>query len=241
MNGRSTLRKSHGLAVNVRTCGFVCLLLACSNTFYGNYAGATEQPVLYVEGQQHSIGFGTYTTGPIKTLDDLPDEIKAKLEAHLIKRLGQDYFRRLSVSGGQIVDLEELYRINPRAKNYQWKVFSYRIGFRISAPEKGIRQFNGYIELDRNGDLLKDIEFPAVTKAPWKGNFVSFESALKTAEKFGMIAISSQIKYSSRKDVLMFVMQERIPRDTVSGNIRVISINAHTGELISDDMGLYIK
>lgn len=226
--------------MNDRTIAFVCLFLALSNTVYGSYAAA-EQLTVYVEGQQHSISLGSYETKSITKLDDLPAEIKAKLETHLVKRLGKDYFRRLSVSGGQFVDREELYRINPQAKNYQWEVFAYRIGFKISDPENGIREFNGYIELEQDGGILREIEYPAVAMAPWKANFVSFASALEMAKKLGMSVTRSQIKYSPEEDVLMFVIQERIPRDTVSGDIRVISINAHTGEVISDDMAFYTR
>src|SRR5688572_6110525 len=79
----------------------------------------------YVEGWPSSTYLGEYKAKEVKSLDDLPDAIRAKLIAHMLNRLGPEYFSRLNVEAGQIVDFDELHRVNPRAKNYRWQVFAY--------------------------------------------------------------------------------------------------------------------
>lgn len=199
-------------------------------------ARAADQTPIYAEGPKSSTYLGSYKPKLITRLGDLPAAVQLKLTAHLIERLGAEYFGRLTVSDGQIVDREELYRAHPAARNYKLTVFAYRIGFRISDPDKGIKQFNGYIRLNSDGSVLREIEFPAVARMPWKGHFVSLAWAVEKARTLGLSVARAEMAYLPEEDVLAFVLRERFPQHgDSSGWVRTLRINAHTGDVIRDD------
>jgi hypothetical protein len=205
------------------------------------HANAFKSPLDYVEGPKSSIYTGSYRAEELRSFGDLPADVQAKLTTHLTERFGENYFRRLSVSDGQIVDHEEMHRIDPGTKNYQWTVFAYRVGFRISAPEKGIKEYNGYIELNRDGSILREIEFPNVAIVPWKAEFVSFASAMHTAESLGATVAQARVQYCREEDAIVFVLQEAFRPGLVSENVRSITINAHSGAVLSDKRHLLIR
>lgn len=91
-----------------------------------------------IQGQESSVSLGNYNAVEPKTFEELPAEIRSKVNAYLIDRLGKDYLARLQFVGGQVVDFEELYRINPGAKQYKWKVFAYRLGIESPCRKRGL-------------------------------------------------------------------------------------------------------
>ena len=233
--------RQHSVVCKQTMAGPILLtVIALLSMHSGAKAGDARSPT-YAERQTSRTYLGSYQAKELGTLDDLPAEIKTRLTAHLIDRLGPDYFDRLRLEGGQIVDFDELYRVHPQARHFRWKVFAYRIGFRISEPEKGIKEFNGYIELNSDGSVLKEIEFPAVARAPWKADFVSLASAIETAGRRGLVVAWAEIRYLPEADILTFDLREDFPRDLVAAKVRVITVNAHTGEVVSDNRHSVIR
>lgn len=190
-----------------------------------------------VQGQESSVSFGDYTPKKPGTPQELPSEIQRKLNAYLTDRLGKNYLARLRFIGGQVIDFEELYRVNPNARQYKWKIFAYRLGYRISAPEKGIESYVGYVELDRDGNVQKDIEFPAVRRFPAKGDFVTLEAARKRALRAGMSPEAAELRYSREHDSLVFRLTQTISRHSGGRIVRRIDIDAHSGKLLRDVKG----
>jgi len=190
-----------------------------------------------VQGQESSVSFGNYSPKEPTTLEELPIEIRSKLNAYLIDRLGKNYLARLQFVGGQVVDFEELYRINPGAKEYKWKIFAYRLGYRISVPEKGIASYIGYVELDREGNVQREIEFPAVRRFPPKGDFVTLGTARERAIRAGMSPERAEMLYSPQDGSLVFRLTQTTSRSSGGGIIRYIDIDAHTGALLRDFKG----
>jgi hypothetical protein len=194
---------------------------------------AAQQPAT-VENHPNFVSLGNYEATKPASLADLPQAIVAKLNRHLVERFGADYYARLSFAGGQIVDFDELYRVNPSAKQYQWKVFAYRLGFMISAPEKGIKAYYGFIELDRNGDVQKEIEFPAVRLSPVKADFITLDSAYQRSIEAGLSPVLAELQYSKQQDSIVIRLSRQIADNGLTITYRTIEIDAHTRELLRD-------
>jgi len=192
-------------------------------------AAPAKQPT--VANWPASVFFGDYKPVEPKTLDEIPGQIRRKLHAHLIDRLGEKYVARLRFAGGQIVDHDELYRVDPSA-NYQWKVFAYSLIFRISAPEKGITAYYARIELDKNGDVIRDIELPPVRRLPIKQNFIPLSQAYASASKhkFDRNSTRPEIVYDRDIESIVFQLNEVIGREPQID--RIIEIDAHSGRVL---------
>jgi hypothetical protein len=178
-----------------------------------------------------SVYFGDYKPTEPKSLDEIPDQIRRKLQAHLIERLGEKYFARLAFAYGQVVDDDELKRVDPGA-NYQWKVFAYSLAFRISAPEKGITAHFARIELDKNGDVIQDIELPPVRRLPLKQDFIPLSQAYATASqhKFDRNKLRPEIAYDRDIESIVYHLSEVIGLQPQTD--RIIEIDAHSGRIL---------
>jgi hypothetical protein len=193
-------------------------------------AGAkAKQPT--VANAPASVLFSDYEPVEPNSLDELPREIRRKLQAHLIERLGEKYFARLTFAYGQIVDHDELKRVDPKA-NYQWKVFAYSLTFRISAPEKGITAYFSRIELDKNGDVIEDIELPPVRRLPLKQDFIPLSQAYMRASrhKFDRNKLRPEIAYNREIESIVYQLSEVIGLQPQTD--RVIEIDAHSGRVL---------
>ena len=73
--------------------------------------------------------FGLYKPPNPQSLADIPESIRLELIAHLQKRLGESFYRRLEFAGGQVVDIDDLRRIDPSSMNYRWEVPAYDLHF----------------------------------------------------------------------------------------------------------------
>jgi len=182
-----------------------------------------------------SVSLGNYQAKKPQSLEELPKEIRQKLETHLKSRLGEVFYSKLKLSGGQIVDFEELYKIEPNAKNYQWKVFTYRLTFMFSEPEKGIEAFHAAIELDFGGNVIKEIELPEIAKNLQKANIFPLSEAKKIAKKkrFPLERTLIELYYNSGSDSLEWSFKYKLKGDRFVWTTRYLQINAHTGEILS--------
>jgi len=182
-----------------------------------------------------STYFGNYKPREPKSLNELPDEIRRKIEDHLKSRLGAEFYSKLRLSGGQIVDFNELYRVEPDARNYKWKIFAYSLNFILSEPKKGIKAYHARILLDSDGSILREIDLPQIARNFEKANVISLAAARKIAakHKFPLNRANAQISYDSEKDSLVWTLEYKLRGDKYVWVDRIIRIDAHSGEIIS--------
>ena len=182
-----------------------------------------------------STSFGKYNPREPKSLSALPDKIRVKVENHLKARLGDMFYSKLQLSGGQIVDFDELYRVEPGAKNYKWNIFTYSLNFLLAEPKKGIKAYHARILLDSEGNVLQEIDLPQTAKNPEKANIISLAEARKIAakHKFPPNRADAKISYDSERDSLVWTLGYRLKGDKYVWVDRIIRIDAHSGEVIS--------
>ncbi len=162
-------------------------------------------------------------------LYDIPKAIREQLRAHLVDRLGDAYFTKLSFAFAQTVDFDRLYKEEPGARDYKWTVFAYRLVFRIAAPEKGITAYFAAIELDKNGAVIKEIELPPVRRAPHKANFIPLTQAYAIAAKNGFATGSAwaELVYDPKIESVIYRLSERM-----NNGDRTIEVDAHNGDVV---------
>ncbi len=179
------------------------------------------------------VYFGDYKPIEPKSLNEVPEPIRRKLRSHLLERLGERYLSRLTFAGGQLVDRDELYRVDPGAKNYKWPLFAYALFFRISVPEKGIEAYYAGIRLDQNGNVMQEIELPPVRRLPLKQDFLALTQAYAIAAKhnYNRNRLRPEIAYNRHIESIMYRLSEMISGDPATD--RVIEIDAHSGRVIS--------
>ena len=181
-----------------------------------------------------SHDFSPYEPKEPSSMNDLPDTIRTKLESHLIDRLGPAFYSKLVFNKGQIVDLEELYKINANAKNYKWTPYSYYLCFSLPNKEQF---FTAHIVLDKYGNVKEEIDLPDIKNNPYKENILTFELAKSIAKKNKCYnnKTATSLEYDSTTDLLewhFYFSNGRYYKDGSHSSILFI-INAHDGSIIS--------
>jgi hypothetical protein len=176
-----------------------------------------------------SRAMGGYEPDEIQSMVDLPTGIRAAVHENLEQRLGTEFLEQLEFSGGEIVDFEELYRINPGARDYRWIVPKYRLFFSFRARDLGIKEYRAEVELDENGAVISDIDLPRIAENPSKGTFVPFRIARKAATDRRFHATKVQIEYMEKFDAIVW----RFERWDGAAH-RYLAVSAHTAEVLDE-------
>jgi hypothetical protein len=209
----------------------VAIVLAAAWT---SAAGPAKPQQTSVESGVSIVSTGDYKPIEPQSLDEIPQDVRERLQTHLLDRLGKDYLASLTFAGGQIVDFDRLYVEEPNAKNYKWTVFAYRLLFRLAAPDKGITEYVAAIELDKNGGVIKEIELPPVRRSPLKANFISLTKAYATAaaHRFDVQQTSAELIYDRVTESIAYRLRQTVAYRSPTGTDRVIEIDAHSGRVL---------
>jgi hypothetical protein len=90
-------------------------------------------------------------------------------------------YARLQFTGGQIVDIDRLYKVEPDAREYEWVIPTYLLHFEITFGDDPAERFCAEIALDADGRVLDDIGLPRTADDPLKIAVVSKAKALQAA------------------------------------------------------------
>lgn len=198
-------------------------LLAC--------AGCVQEGAVKYPGWTY---MGEYEPANPSSLDELQQNIREKVVEHLKSRLGEDFFRKLRFTGGQVVDFTELYRVNPRAKHYEWTVHAYDLHFEFTMPNKGIKSYTAQIKLNSDGSVLSEIDLPDFARHPEKLNFTSIAKVKRVAEKagFDLTEAETEIDYDLRQDSIIWRFTKVVSDDGLIIQYKNIEVDAHSGIVI---------
>lgn len=212
------------------------LILTCSIRQYGQ--------TYY----KHSCGFAfhscilskMYTPRDIKSLEQLPDTVKSKLEIYLKNYLTEPFYNRIKLVEGREIDVTKMEIACPEIKNYQWKVPRYDLMFAFSDSAHQIGQYSFCIELNPKGDIVdlqdKKIDKIDITRFSNADTvlFISPATAKKIAKK-----------YNNKKKaiILLSFHKQRIAWTFRTGQrdekniyfIQEVYIDAHNGQLLGID------
>jgi hypothetical protein len=186
---------------------------------------------------------GLYRPNALKSLAALSEEVRLKVDRHLRERFGNDYYSKLVFIAGASVDLAELYRVEPNARNWKWRIYTYELVFKYSDRKKGLDKYYARIKLDSNGSVLKEIDLPEVSREPHKANIISVNEAIEIAEKRGFHSKSVDIdmKYDEDAGSLTWTLYSFAHQDRFTATRRVIKIDAHSSAVLNDSYESGIK
>lgn len=126
-----------------------------------------------------------YEPSSIESLDELPPEVRGRLSAYLDDYLGPDYVSKLKLTGGQLLDREELLAKVPESVDFKWKAPKYNL-FLVLPVAGSSRGLCGSVELDDDGTVMSPIGFPKLREHPERGKIASSREATRVAERNGV-------------------------------------------------------
>lgn len=201
-----------------------------------------KNPLLIYLGCSYT-GFGIYHPKRATTLMDIPADISNKLVNHLVDRLGADYYSRIKLTDGQIVDLNRLYTVERNAKNYKWKPYSYYLCFSFKDEAKGIGLYTAQIVLDNIDNIVKEIKLPDIKSNPQKANLLPLDNIRQIAKKNGFDDRLEHIELGYDEDVgsIAWYFKKITDDNGLSFEMKTMSIDAHNGKLLKMETNYGIR
>ena len=175
-----------------------------------------------------NVSLYPYSPKSVNKLSELPANIQEKVAIHLIDRLGDDFYKNLKFTSGVVVSFDDLRRVRPNA-DFKWKVFTYDLEYTFAMRDEGIKSYAAHIWLDEKGDVLKEIDLPAIRQNPDKAKIISVQTAMKIGKANGFR--TSWVALDYRKEDDSIVWQLHRP-DKDGGTLR-IDISAHNGKILN--------
>jgi len=128
-----------------------------------------------------SYWFREYKEKYINKLSEIPQPALSKIVGHLKERLGEQFYKKLKFDGGDVIDLNELHRVEPYWKDQV--VGTYVLLFYFSDKRKGLKAFYSKAIFDAEGKVVEEINYPVISNAPQKAKFIPVTDAMKIAYK----------------------------------------------------------
>ncbi len=208
--------------------GVIGLHLGTTNTF--------GQPRSATSGTQTLSSFSFYRYKPkvVTTLHDLPPDIESQVVKHLKARLGDEFYSKLVFIEGIAIDLTEMMKAEPERKSYKWTPPNYALLFTFSDAAKGLKYYRANLELDSNGEVLKEISIPEVSRHPEKATIIALKKAVNIAVQNGFPRKKMIIRadYDTNDDSIIWYAEGPERSYGGSGCRDIITINAHSGRVL---------
>lgn len=172
-----------------------------------------------------------------RNLDELPPNVRARLDDYLQKKLGAAFAERLEFDEGQWLDLQKLRQEFPALYEENLQLGAYDLLFRFSDSGKGLKYFYAKVALNDDGSINEEIKLPNIGLEPSKGQIISCKDAIDIAAKQGFPPdrISPWFGYAEEHDSFIWILTDskRIdPGAFGNGTYRTIDVNANTGKVL---------
>lgn len=172
-----------------------------------------------------------------RNLDELPPNVRARLDEYLQRKLGYDFAQRLEFDEGEWLDLQKLRQEFPELYEENLKLGAYDLLFRFSAPDKGLKYYYTKVALNDDGSINEEIKLPNIGADLTKANIISCQQAIAVAVKQGFprARVSPWFEYSPEHDCFIWILtdNQRIdPGARGNGTYRNIDVNANTGKVL---------
>src|SRR5215471_9462249 len=145
-----------------------------------------------------------------RSLDDIPEHVRNRLNDHLRERLGDTFAQNLKFEEGQWLDRENLRKQFPSIYEENAKLGSYDLLFSFSDPYKGLNAFFTKMVLNDDGSVNQEIGLPEIASNPAKAAIISCWDAHSIAANNGFpIEFSSaRFDYSEEKKVFVWIITD---------------------------------
>ena len=148
-----------------------------------------------------------------------------------MNRVGKENYSDFNLIGGQIIEIDEFKRRYPNEnpKTAYYLCFSYR------NLASGISMYSSKIELNEQGEVLKDLEFP---KTAEKVELISLSEIRSSAQKDGYYKQDTTqiaMSYFSKSNRLVWKFINTVFYKDYTSLTQNIFYDAHNGEFIRVD------
>jgi len=172
-----------------------------------------------------------------RNLNELPPNVRARLDEYLQARLGCAFASRLHFDEGQWLDMKRLQTEFPSLYDENLHLGTYDLLFRFSDPAKGLKYFYAKLALNDDGSINEDIKLPNIGRDPSKAKIISCKDAIEIAVTHGSPRdrICPWFEYSMEHDSFMWTLtdsQRTDPGGFGKGTYKKIDVNANTGEIL---------
>lgn len=176
-----------------------------------------------------------------RSLDEIPEEVRHRLDEHLREKLGDTFAQNLKFEEGQWLDLKNLRKQFPTVYEENAKLGSYDLLYSFSNPYKGLKAFFTKMVLNEDGSVNREIGLPDIASNPGKANIISCWDAYSIAANNGFPSefSSARFEYSEKKRIFIWIItdtRETEPDDPLmprfNGTYKHIEIGANTGTVV---------
>lgn len=178
-----------------------------------------------------------------RSLDEIPQEVRTRLNDHLREKLGDSFTQSLKFEEGQWLDLKNLRIQFPSVYEENAKLGSYDLLFSFSEPAKGLKAFYTKMVLNEDGSVNREIGLPDIASDPAKAAIISCRDAYSVAASNGFPGEFSTATFDYSQDRRAFIWiitdsRETEPDDAdpliaVPGRTyKRIEIDANTGDVV---------
>lgn len=177
-----------------------------------------------------------------RSLDDIPEEVRNRLNEHLREKLGDTFAQNLKFEEGQWLDLKNLRKQFPSVYEENAKLGSYDLLFSFSDHYKGLKAFFTKMVLNDDGSVNREIGLPEIASNPAKAVIISCWDAYSIAAKNGFPSEFSfaSFEYSEEEKVFVWIITDSRntePDNPINGKgtYKRIEIDANTGNVVRID------
>lgn len=200
------------------TCSILILFVQQSN--YAQTHSITKRIGSVVLG-------GKNKSESVKSFAELPAAITEKATKHLIERLGADFYNKLHFSYGVVVDYLEF--CDSDDCNQESQAITYKLGYAFSLPKIGIKLYEAQIWLNKTGEVIKEIDLPAIKQNPEKAGFISVKEAINIGNQNNFKTGYVKLAYRQKDDSIVWQLINE--SNAVS---RQLEISAHNGKILNE-------
>lgn len=182
------------------------------------------------------ISFGQYEPKEPRSLEELPEGIRKKVIQHLLDKTGPAFYSRLYLSGGMLVNLSRLNKIEHYKGKYHWRPYPWYLCFSFSDTALGIGRYSGELVLDEEGNVMEDIDLPCIRDSIYKENIISMKEAKELARCLGYFTDSTYTDFAYDSDHDCFTWQFATynkDRKEWTYHNKELVLNAHNGNVIA--------
>jgi len=196
---------------------------------------------LFTKRSSH-YSWGKYTPRQIRSFDDIPQNIATKVKDYIKLRVGNDLANDFELVAGQIIELNEIN------KNYPVPITktAYYLGFSYRNLKFGISMYSSNLELDENGNVLKNLQFPIVSNNSLPFVLFSYKKIKQKAQRDGFYFTDKtkiDMEYDPEKNILKWkFINEEFSNDHTYKQMQNY-YNAHNGKYIGEktDSGVWVE
>jgi len=174
--------------------------------------------------------WGKYTPRQIRSFNDIPQNIATIVKDYIKERVGNDLANDFDLVAGQIIELDEFNKYFPGST----RKTAYYLGLSYRNLSLGISMYASNLELDVNGNIVKDLQFPIVSNDTIPFKIFSLKNIKQKAFKEGFYfpdKTKIDMEYDPERNILLWKFINEFNNGHTFEREQIL-YNSYSGEFI---------